>query len=295
MGLEKVFLEKREKFNQSGKHRQQQLGNPKGIQEYCNIPYAKDSNLAHRMDIFQPLHIGEDKLPVIINIHGGGMILGNKEFNRYFCAELCKHGFLVFSVEYSLVPEVRVFEQFSDIALAMNQIAQLIPQYQGNQDKVYLVGDSAGAYLSVYTAAMQKSKRLAKAAKITPSTLKIRAMGLISGMFYTTKLDEIGLFLPNYLYGKGYKKQAFAPYVNPEHPDIVRALPPLLLITSKCDNLRHYTLNYDKALSRCQKEHELLYFSQNDKALSHAFCVFEPYRKESLQTIEKIVQFLRTY
>ena len=31
-------------------------------------------------------------LPVIINVHGGGLLLGNKEFNKYFCALLSNEG-----------------------------------------------------------------------------------------------------------------------------------------------------------------------------------------------------------
>ena len=49
---------------------------------------------------------------------------------------------------------------------------------------------------------------------------------LISGMFYTTKFDKIGLFLPKYLYGKQYKKAPFAAYVNPENPELLYALAP---------------------------------------------------------------------
>ena len=63
------------------------------------------------------------------------------------------------------------------------------------------------------------AKKIAKAAGIKPSELKVHALGLISGMFYTTKFDKIGLFLPKYLYGKQYRKAPFAAYVNPENPE----------------------------------------------------------------------------
>ncbi len=294
-GFVKVFLDKREKFNRSSEEREKVMGRPEGVREYDDIPYAEDGNPARKMDIFQPLDCDGKKLSVIINVHGGGMILGNKEFNRHFCAEVCKHGFLIFSIEYSLVPEIQVYTQFADLTLAMNKIKELIPQYNGDIEHVYVVGDSGGAYISTYTVAMQKSEALARAAGITPSTLRINALGLISGMFYTTKFDEIGLFMPKYLYGEKYKKSAFAPYVDPEHPDIVTSLPPSFLITSNNDNLKHYTLNFEKALCKHQMEHELLYFEQKNEKLTHAFCVFEPYMEESFEAIEKLVQFLMKY
>ncbi len=294
-GFVKVFLDKRENFNQTSAKREEEMGKPEGVREYDDISYVEDGQAVHKMDIFQPLDCEGKKWPVIINVHGGGMILGNKEFNRHFCAEVCKRGFLVFSIEYSLVPEIQVYTQFEDLTLAMNKIKEMLPQYGGDIEHVYLVGDSGGAYITTYTVAMQKSEALAKAAGIIPAELKVNALGLISGMFYTTKFDEIGLFMPKFLYGEKYKKSAFAPYVNPEHPEIVTSLPPVLLVSSNNDNLKHYTLNFEKALSKHDAEHELLYFGQKNEKLTHAFSVFEPYLEESQETIDKLVQFLQKY
>ena len=109
----------------------------------------------------------------------------------------------------------------------------------------------------------------------------------ISGMFYTNRFDKIGLFLPAYLYGKNYKKGRFAPYVNPENPDIVTALPPCILITSHNDNLKKYTLDFERALLDNDMPHEILCFPP-DKRLTHAFSVFRPDLKESMDTIKEI-------
>ena len=51
------------------------------------------------MDIYRADAFAGKELPVILNIHGGGLILGCKEYNRYFCAQLSKLGYLVFSIE----------------------------------------------------------------------------------------------------------------------------------------------------------------------------------------------------
>ena len=85
-----------------------------------------------------------------------------------------------------------------------------------------MTGTSAGASLCVYLAAMLKSPELAKAFQVVPNDLKIRALGLASGMYYTTKPDSIGIFLPSYIYGKHWKKSSFYPYINPENKEIDR-------------------------------------------------------------------------
>ncbi len=99
------------------------------------------------------------------------------------------------------------------------------------------------------------AKKIAKAAGIKPSELKVHALGLISGMFYTTKFDKIGLFLPKYLYGKQYRKAPFAAYVNPENPELLfYALAPAWLVTSHNDHLRNYTIRFEKALTAAKKK-----------------------------------------
>lgn len=293
--LTNMFYKHREEFNQMTDARHEIMQFPDGVEEYSNISYSNDKLDAHRLDIFRPKGRENETLPVIIDVHGGGMILGNKEFNRYFNAQLSAMGFLVFSTEFRLVPEYQVYDQFADLAAAMDCIEQLIPQYNGDPDHVYVVGDSGGAYLIVYTVAMQRCKALADAAHVKPSTLNINALGLISGMFYTTKFDQIGLFLPKYFYGKDYKKSAFAPYVNPEHPDIITSLPPCYLITSRNDNLQHYTLNFEKALAKHHMPHELINYQEKNEKLTHAFSVFEPFMDESVDAMNSMVDFLRRY
>lgn len=292
--ITKTFYKQRSEFNQSTLDRAQKMTFPDGIIEYPNVYYSEDKLDAHRMDIYRPEGRDDEILPVIINVHGGGMILGNKEFNRYYCAHLSSMGFVVFSIEYRLVPEFQVYDQFADFSMAMDSIQKMIPQYKGDPSQVYVVGDSGGAYIIVYSIAMQKCKALADAAHVTPSKLNVRALGLISGMFYTTKFDEIGLVLPKYFYGKNYKKEAFALYANPEHPDIVTSLPPCFLVTSDGDNLQHYTLNFEKALTKYNVPHKLVNYPKDPK-LTHAFSVFEPYWDESIDAMTSMIEFLQKY
>lgn len=113
-----------------------------------------------------------------------------------------------------------------------------------------MTGTSAGASLCVYLAAMLKSPELAKAFQVVPNDLKIRALGLASGMYYTTKPDSIGIFLPSYIYGKHWKKSSFYPYINPENKEIIRNLPPSFLVTAYGDTLRNYSRQYAKAIIR---------------------------------------------
>lgn len=292
--MEKIFYKQRADFERSSAARDKELTFPEDVCETKDIRYSEDACDAHRMDIFRPKGREQEILPVIVNIHGGGLVLGNKEYNRFYCAKLSEQGFLVYSLEYRLVPDCTIFDQLSDLSLAMEAIRERLSRDQGDAEHVYAVADSGGACLLTYFAAMQNNRELADAAQITPSKLPLRALGLISGMFYTTCFDQIGLFLPKYLYGRNYKQGAFAPYVNPEHPAVVGSLPPCYLVTSKKDHLQRYTLRFKQALADNQVSYRLQNFCKNPQ-LTHAFSVFFPFLKESDESIQSMVDFLRKY
>lgn len=261
------------------------------VTEFRDVPYIQDGDRAHMLDIYSPICHAE-QVSVIVNIHGGGLIMGNKEFNRHFCLSLCNHGFLVFSIEYRLCPETTVFGQLQDIAAAMNYIDKMIPKFKGKPGIVHMVGDSAGAFLALYTAAIQRNPMLARTAGVRPSYLEIQSMALISGMFYTTRKDSIGLFLPKALYGEGYKKHPFYPFLDPSVPAVGLSLPPCILITSKKDKLYGYTKDLAAALQRCGTPCKLKNYG-DDPHLYHAFCVFEPELPESRMVIHDICLYFR--
>ena len=292
--MRKQFYKQRLAFELDATERDKTQSMPAGVTIEHNVPYMADGIEAHRMDIYRPDGSENTVLPVIINIHGGGLIIGNKEFNRFFCAKLCALGYLVFSIEYRLIPDCMVFDQFSDVCNAFNYIQAHLCEYNGDADHIYGVADSGGAYLLTYTAAMNKCHTLAKAAHVKPHNISFRALGLISGMFYTTRFDKIGMFLPAYLYGKNYKKQSFAKYVNPENPELVTSLPPCYLVTSRYDNLRKYTLDFVEALGRYGIVYELSEYMKG-RHLTHAFSVFRPDFKESEETLSDMHAFFESY
>ena len=285
-----MFYKQRSEFEQTYLSRSKEYPLSPDVSLQEDIFYDESHVPAHRLDIYRPRRQDGKILPVIVNVHGGGLLMGNKEFNRPFCASLCEAGYVVFSIEYRLVPDCLFFDQLADLHLALDFIRDHLSAYGGDLSHVYACGDSGGACLLTYGVAMQKDQSLAQAAGVTPSDLPIRALGLISGMFYTNRLDQIGLFLPRYLYGKHYRKSAYAPYISPEHPDIVKSLPPCLLITSDNDNLQSYTLDFGKALTRHHMPHKLINFLK-DSRLTHSFSFFYPELPESTKVIHDIIHF----
>ncbi len=261
-----------------------------GLVEYRDIAYQNRSGKELLMDIFQPEVPAGTELPVIINVHGGGLIDGNKNLSVGFCRQLAKRGYLVCSLEYRLIPNVRVYEQFDDVCAGMDCVGRKLVEFDVDFTRIYMVAESAGAYLATYVAAMKNSKALQDAIGYEPTKMHIKATGLISGMFYTTRKDALGRFLSRSFYGKDKRSLAMAEYTNPEHPEIIYNIPPCYLITSKADMLERYTLDFAGELGNKGVKHYLRHMGSDPK-LIHAFPVLRPDLPESERVIDEIIEW----
>ncbi len=261
-----------------------------GLVEYRDIAYQNRSGKELLMDIFQPEVPAGTELPVIINVHGGGLIDDNKNLSVGFCRQLAKRGYLVCSLEYRLIPNVRVYEQFDDVCAGMDCVGRKLVEFDVDFTRIYMVAESAGAYLATYVAAMKNSKALQDAIGYEPTKMHIKAMGLISGMFYTTRKDALGRFLSRSFYGKDKRSLAMAEYTNPEHPEIIYNIPPCYLITSKADMLERYTLDFAGELGNKGVKHYLRHMGSDPK-LIHAFPVLRPDLPESERVIDEIIEW----
>ena len=259
-----------------------------GLREYRDVPYNNRSGKELLMDIFEPIVEKGTELPVIVNIHGGGLIGGSKNLSVGFCRQLAKRGYLVFSLEYRLIPAIRVYEQFDDVCAGMDCIGRKLVDFDVDFTRIYMVAESAGAYLATYVAAMKKSEALQKAIGYQPTAMVFKAMGLISGMFYTTRKDMLGYFLSRSIYGKDARSIGMAEYTNPEHPEIIYNIPPCYLITSKADMLERYTLDFAGELGNKGIEHYLRHMGSDPKLL-HAFPVLNASLPESERVIDEII------
>lgn len=265
-----------------------------GIREHRNISYTNRNGKELLMDIYEPEVPKGTELPVIINIHGGALIMGNKDFSTGFCRHLAHRGYLVCSLEYRLIPNVRVYEQFDDVCAGMDCVGRKLVEFDVDLTRIYLVAESAGAYLATYVAAMKKSKALQEAVGYEASRINFKAMGLISGMFYTTRKDATGRFLARSFYGKDEKSKRIARFTNPEDPEIIYHIPPCYLVTSKADMLERYTLDFAGELGNKGVEHYLRHMG-SDQKLIHAFPVLRPDLPESERVIDEIVQWFREH
>lgn len=265
-----------------------------GIIEHRDISYENRSGKKLSMDIYEPETAEKTDLPVIINIHGGGLIDGSKNLSEGFCRQLAHRGYLVCSLEYRLIPDVRVYEQLDDVCAGMDCAGRKLVEFDVDFTRIYIAAESAGAYLATYVTAMKRSKVLQQAIGYQPSRMNFKAMALISGMFYTTRKDRTGLFLSRSFYGNDERSRKIAEYTNPEHPEIIYNIPHCYLVTSKADMLERYTLDFAGELGNKGIEHKLRHMGSDPK-LIHAFSVLRPDLPESDLVIDEIIQWFQLH
>jgi len=268
---------------------------PEDVLEYLDMPFQGAGGVPLAVDIFRAKDQGLRPLPVVIMIHGGGLVVGTRKMSRTFCENLAARGFLVFAPEYRRVTESDVFQEIGDVDAALSFVSKKIPEYGGDPERVLVASESAGSFLSLYTIAAMGSPALRKLFGLSAAPpLRVRALACFSGLFYTTRKDPVGLVYGPNLFGKKRKDASILRYMNPECPEVMDQLPPIFLAGSDADFLKRYTKRYAEALRKAGHPCKLVFFEDNRK-LTHAFPAIKPDLPESRDVLDKMIEWTSAF
>ena len=91
--MEKMSSIIRREFKKGDDIRDAGLTAPDDVIRYKDIAYGKDSAM-QVLDVYRPKDT-EGNLPVIVSVHGGGWVYGDKELYQYYCMSIAQRGFAV--------------------------------------------------------------------------------------------------------------------------------------------------------------------------------------------------------
>lgn len=269
---------------------------PESIEESRNNPYVDDGNPMHLIDVCYPKN-ADEKLPVIIDIHGGGWMYGDKELNKNYCHNIAKRGYVVFVMSYRLYPEVTADEQLRDVAKSLKWISEHLDDYPCDKERILLTGDSAGGMLACFTALLSSSEKLRDIYGTVDHGLLFDAVCLTSPMLFMDPGNYMGIYTKHVL-GKNFRNQAWGSYVNLDSLLTLGKMPPTMLVTSSGDFLaREQTLRGTEELKKNGVETKLLDWEKQPDGteLPHVFAVLYPEKEPSVKTIEAMLDFFKAH
>ncbi|MEH7375185.1 alpha/beta hydrolase [Neobacillus drentensis] len=99
--------------------------------------------------------------PVIVYIHGGGLVWGTREEISEEMIKLYNdNGFAVFSIDYRLAPETKLPEILEDVQDALQWLKSEGPQeFSIDPKRIAVVGSSAGGFLALCTGSFTHKPR----------------------------------------------------------------------------------------------------------------------------------------
>ncbi len=110
-------------------------------------------------DLFLPKEQGRH--PLILWVHGGAFVAGDKSGTENWGIMLASKGYAVASMNYCWAPEAAYPAQIVQISEALSAISNSAFAKQIDMHCVALAGDSAGAYMAAQFAAVHSNRMLA--------------------------------------------------------------------------------------------------------------------------------------
>jgi len=158
------------------------LVDPPSVEQRKDIRYDKSAGRWHLLDVYRPKN-ADGLLPTIVSFHGGGWFYGDKELYSHYCLSLAERGFAVVNFNYRLAPEHKYPQGLSDVAAVFRWIRDFGKDEKIDSDRLFFVGDSAGAQLAFQYSAILADPDYRKAFAFEIPPLRPLAVALNCGIY----------------------------------------------------------------------------------------------------------------
>ncbi|MBN2909487.1 alpha/beta hydrolase [Polycladomyces sp. WAk] len=202
-----------------------------------------------RVLVYRPLRSSEGSLPVYVNFHGGGFILGSAEMDDVWCRVIADRAdCVVVNVDYRLAPEhpfpTALEEGYGVIRWMYDQPGQL----GINRERIAVGGHSAGGNLAAAICLLARER---SEFPITLQILDYPPLDLATDPYEKPTHPQAippwlaaifnGCYLPS-------PEQARNPLASPIYAESLAGLPSALIITAEFDSLAPEAERYAQRL-----------------------------------------------
>ncbi|XP_077221396.1 isoprenylcysteine alpha-carbonyl methylesterase ICME-like [Tasmannia lanceolata] len=197
----------------------------------------------NRLDLYLPFNVDEPK-PVVAFVTGGAWIIGYKAWGALLGQQLAERDVIVACIDYRNFPQGTISDMMKDVSQGISFICNNIADYGGDPNRIYLIGQSAGAHIAACALLDQAIKECGEGENTTWSVSQIKAYFGISGGYNISSLvdhfHQRGLYRSIFLsIMEGEQSlHRFSPEIMVQDPSTrhaVSLLPPILLLHGTVD------------------------------------------------------------
>lgn len=189
------------------------------------------------------------RYPVMVVIHGGGWIVGDKKYRRGYSLQLADEGLFIMNINYGLAPDYKYPYSIQNCFAALQWLIDNAEKYKLDLDNLFLSGDSAGGHMAAVVAAALTNPDYRKQLECPDIKIKIKGTLLYCGMYdfddKLLKLPVADYMVKSYTGVKPRKIKTFKyyDYLNPiSH--ITGDFPPSFVVSGKQDIMTNKNHEY---------------------------------------------------
>ncbi|KAK4479861.1 hypothetical protein RD792_015404, partial [Penstemon davidsonii] len=196
----------------------------------------------NRLDLYLPKNSDGPK-PVVAFITGGAWIIGYKAWGSLLGQQLSERDIIVACIDYRNFPQGTIGDMVKDASQGISFVCNNIAEYGGDPNRIYLMGQSAGAHIAA-CALLEQAIKEANGEKTSWSVSQMKSyFGLSGGYNFYNLIDHFhsrGLYRSIFLsIMEGEEAlRRYSPEVMVQDPNVrnaVSILPPIVLFHGTAD------------------------------------------------------------
>ncbi|GAB2297088.1 Probable isoprenylcysteine alpha-carbonyl methylesterase icmel1 [Dionaea muscipula] len=196
----------------------------------------------NRLDLYLPKN-RNGKKPVVAFITGGAWIIGYKAWGSLLGQQLSERDVIVACIDYRNFPQGTISDMVEDASRGISYVFNNIAEFGGDPNKIYLMGQSAGAHIAA-CALVEQAIRESGGESVSWSVSQLKAyFGLSGGYNLFNLVDHFhsrGLYRSLFLsIMKGeHTLPQYSPEImvrDPDNGNAVSLLPPVVLFHGIAD------------------------------------------------------------
>ncbi|KAM7487576.1 hypothetical protein LguiB_025060 [Lonicera macranthoides] len=143
----------------------------------------------NRLDLYIPKNSDGPK-PVIAFVTGGAWIIGYKAWGSLLGQQLSERDIIVACIDYRNFPQGTISDMVKDASQGISFVCNSISEYGGDPNRIYLMGQSAGAHIAACALVEQAIKEAGEGESTSWSVTQLKAYFGLSGGYNLLNLVD---------------------------------------------------------------------------------------------------------